>query len=351
MSLKRPLLVLIIYLVSSLVFLMLAASQPDFRYKWIFIGIYILLIGCYIYLEIKGARKLSDQVEADKRTLEVLFDLSLDGIFIENDRGDILDCNRSGHEMFGFTKEEMLSKSIRDLVPEEFALSLPEIIPDEMATGDKYVERINRKKDNTLFPTEINTQYIYLGGEKRLIVYIRDITERKKMEEKLMLLSIRDELTGVFNRRYMLAYLKHMLERLKRDKRDTFSVAILDLDCFKEINDEHGHIFGDEVLRNFAHTLDTISRAIDIVGRYGGDEFLIIFPRSSCSDSKVIIKRFENAVHSLTLSRQVNIFFSAGIVEITQDNMKENNVEDILQMADVHMYQAKKRESGMAVSN
>ncbi len=136
------------------------------------------------FLLMKTSRQ-NKELKANELKLRTLIDLSLDGIYLENEQGDILDCNTAGHEMFGYSREEMLRLNIRDLVPPEFSQQIPETIPDEMATGDFYLERENRKKDGSLFPTEINTKFVELNGKKRLIAYVRDNTKQKKSEAAL----------------------------------------------------------------------------------------------------------------------------------------------------------------------
>jgi len=131
------------------------------------------------------SRKQTQRLRDSEKKYQTLINLSLDGIYIENERGEILDCNTRGHEMFGYSKKEMLQLSVRDLVPPGFRELIPEVIPDEMATGEAYVERENMKKDGTIFPTEINTQFVTLNGEKRLIVYVKDNTRQKAVEKAL----------------------------------------------------------------------------------------------------------------------------------------------------------------------
>lgn len=143
------------------------------------------LIGLTIAHLLLKTRRQNEKLKANELQLRTLIDLSLDGIFLENERGEILDCNTVGHNMFGYSREEMLKLSIKDLVPNEFAHLLPDIIPDEMATGEVYLERVNKKKDGTLFPTEINTKFVEINGQRRLIAYVRDITEHKRQEELL----------------------------------------------------------------------------------------------------------------------------------------------------------------------
>ena len=343
MKIKGHAVLFIIYIALSAVLLYFCRDEKGLSYQQIFIVFFLLLTGSYIYYERYKIEKLNYQIDDERKSLQQVLDLSLDGIFVENERGEILDCNRSAHEMFGCTKEEMLTLSIRDLVSEEFAKDLPEIIPDSMVTKNRYVERINKRKDGTLFPTEVYTRYIKIGDRKRLIAFIRDISGRKELENRLKQFSIKDDLTGIYNRRYMIDQLVLMVEKLKRDKAGFFSIVLLDLDNFKEINDIYGHISGDSVLSRFAEKLSSGLRKIDIAGRYGGDEFLVLMPGTSSENSCKVLNRLRANVKSMTLDNNVKISFSAGIVELNQQSVIGKDIKEILNWADIPMYQAKKK--------
>ena len=129
----------------------------------------------------KTERELAESEEKFKQVVE----LSIDGIFIETANGKIADCNYAACRIFGYDKEELLGLDVAALLPEGFTRSIPEIIASKEITGNKTVEKINKKKDGTLFPAEIATRILKLGNEERLIVYVRDITERKKAEKAL----------------------------------------------------------------------------------------------------------------------------------------------------------------------
>ncbi len=109
----------------------------------------------------------------DKNVLSIL-DLSLDGIFIENLKGDILMCNQSGADMFGYTIEEMTTLNIRDLVPDSNNYYLKEIYSKEDLFPQEYIDRINVKKDGTLIRTEINSKIITSGDIEYLIAFVRN---------------------------------------------------------------------------------------------------------------------------------------------------------------------------------
>jgi len=339
--LRNPFTVLLLYVFSSFgcVFLM---NWQLLQYRVVVISISLLAVGYYMYVELRRMNRWQERLYMDNGIKDTIFNLCLDGIFLEDEMGNILDCNRSGHEIFGYTKEEMLTKSVSDLVPEEFAATLPDVIPNEMATGGKYVERVSKRKDGSVFPTEINTNYVTLGKQKRLIAYLRDITERKEIEDGLRLLSVKDDMTGVFNRRYVMDQFQRMFDRLKRFNWDFFSVGMLDIDDFKEINDTYGHVFGDEVLRKFSRMLERNVRTVDVIGRYGGEEFLLLFPYTAKDGGETVIKRLLAKTSSLSFSRPAKITFSAGLMEINYGKEDAHDIDSIINKVDELMYRSKK---------
>ena len=115
----------------------------------------------------------------------ILVELAADGILIETVEGRILKCNTAGAKIYGYAKEEIIGLTIADLVPEEFSKKLPKVITDKGTSNGIFVPRISKKKDGTIFPTEIATKIVRIGGKPRLIAYVRDITKPKEAEKKL----------------------------------------------------------------------------------------------------------------------------------------------------------------------
>lgn len=122
-------------------------------------------------------------LRGNEEKFRILVEMATDAIFLETTKGRILECNTAGAKMFGYTKKDMIGLTIADLVPEEFAKILPKVITEKETTHSIFVPRINKKKDGTLFPTEIATKLVNMRGKPRLIIYVRDITERKKNEK------------------------------------------------------------------------------------------------------------------------------------------------------------------------
>jgi len=130
-------------------------------------------------------QQIEEALRESEEKFQVLVELAKDGILLETVEGCILECNTAGAKIYGYTREEINGITIAHLVPEDFKKKLPKVITDKETTHGIFLPRISKKKDGTIFPTEIATKLINLRGKSRLVVYVRDITERKKEEKKL----------------------------------------------------------------------------------------------------------------------------------------------------------------------
>ncbi len=157
--------------------------------------------------------------------------------------------------------------------------------------------------------------------------------------EEVQRLATHDELTGLVNRRCILERLTQEQLRVLRDGHP-FSVAIIDLDHFKQINDAQGHAFGDHVLQAFATEAIATLRTTDLIARWGGEEFLVFLPDTGGPQALVGIQRLLQQMHTLPHSIGSPLTFSAGVAECRTDE----SVADTIARADHEMYAAK--ESG-----
>jgi len=162
--------------------------------------------------------------------------------------------------------------------------------------------------------------------------------QRKRLFDESVLI---DELTQVYNRKYLVDSLKRFFHDFKRTKQP-FSISIIDIDFFKKINDTYGHLMGDQVLREFAQYIRQNIRSLDMIYRYGGEEFIIIFPKCTNVEAKrrlnELIKGFSQVefIHNDT---NFNVTFSAGLFTIENDSI---TIDEALQEADKSLYEAKK---------
>ncbi len=168
------------------------------------------------------------------------------------------------------------------------------------------------------------------------------------MSEKLKTISMTDPLTGLFNRRFFKNRLFEEAERVRR-LRDRFTAFIIDVDNFKAFNDRWGHVAGDTVLKLIARAIKDAVRTVDVVVRYGGEEFAVILPHTSKADSSIIAERIRADVEELSIEPDVaapSPTISIGIAEFPGD---ARNTDDLIYRADAAMYQAKRRGKNRVV--
>jgi len=132
--------------------------------------------------DITERKKIEDSLRESEEKYHSLFEASLDAIFLESIDGLILDCNPAACKIYGYSKEELLNLTVSDLVPEDIAHSLPDIIKKEMTSGGMVLESVNTRKDGQLFPCEVSTRLFTVGGEQRVITFVHDLRERKQVE-------------------------------------------------------------------------------------------------------------------------------------------------------------------------
>lgn len=170
------------------------------------------------------------------------------------------------------------------------------------------------------------------------------LRHRKDIEQSIVI----DELTGVYNRKYLQTRLNQMFKQYHRDH-FPFSLVLLDLDHFKQVNDKYGHIVGDEVLKKFANIANNIKRENDIICRYGGEEFVILLPNTTRENVFPFLQRFQQILseqHFYANGTNFQVTFSAGITEVSEHNL---HVEKILDEADKALYYAKQSGRNRAV--
>jgi diguanylate cyclase (GGDEF)-like protein len=177
---------------------------------------------------------------------------------------------------------------------------------------------------------------------EELTVRIERLLKRKRLFDQSVLL---DELTQLYNRKFLIDVFGRNLKALKRNKQ-IFSIAILDVDHFKQINDTFGHLTGDKVLSTFANFLKENTRSSDTVFRYGGEEFVILFENTSQVEAVEIVSRLLKEFSKLQFEKDNQIFsvtFSTGMFTI---NHPETTMEAAIKAADQALYKAK--ENGRA---
>ncbi|MAY42035.1 MAG: hypothetical protein CMI05_06995 [Oceanospirillaceae bacterium] len=159
--------------------------------------------------------------------------------------------------------------------------------------------------------------------------------------EKLHKLSMIDNLTNIYNRRYFFEMSKNIISTAQRDKTDV-ALLMLDVDFFKKINDKYGHQAGDFILVNLAKEIEKTIRLNDIFARVGGEEFTILFNNTSLNGAKVIAEKIRRAIEVKPFTFEgvpIQITISIGLSELGTEN---NSIEQLYSIADQNLYVAKK---------
>ncbi|NQU61457.1 MAG: EAL domain-containing protein [Rhodospirillales bacterium] len=209
-----------------------------------------------------------------------IMDTVVDGIITYDRRGVIETVNPATEKIFGYNKGDLIGRNVRILMDEPLAAEHAGYVLDDADSdrtriiGTDY-EVEGRRQDGSKFPIEIAVGMFRDGPRQVYIGALRDITERKEQEERLIYLATRDPLTRMPNRRLFNERLEQAIERA--DEKDSrFAVLFIDLDHFKNINDAMGHVTGDMVLQAVGERLEECVGEDDTVAHLSGDEFPII---------------------------------------------------------------------------
>lgn len=180
--------------------------------------------------------------------------------------------------------------------------------------------------------------------ENRVADRTRELREALQREQalsaRLSELTVRDPLTGLHNRRYLEDEFPRLLSAAERHH-EPLSVAAIDLDNFKSINDEFSHAMGDEVLQTTAHLMLVHSRASDVLVRMGGEEFALLMPGATTEDARAVCERMRSAIATYDwVSIQTDLAVTASFGVTTSDGLSAG--DDVLRAADIQLYRAKR---------
>ena len=285
--------------------------------------------------------------ESEER-LKTILSATPDPIVIYSSQGETEYLNPSFVEVFGWTLDELRGKRI-PFVPDNQEQITSEKTKELLGSGNKVQFETQRlTKQGSSIDVIISASCIKnLNGKiSKLVVILKDITDQKQAKQELKLLNLKleheathDPLTGALNRRAILDILSKELNRAKR-RNTKLSIGLCDIDHFKLVNDKYGHQVGDDVLCSFIKAIQNTLRPYDLLGRYGGEEFLLVMPDSTMSAEEGLYERLRAKIADnkmMTRSGGVSITVSIGITS----NTGNETIETMIAKADAALYRAK----------
>lgn len=247
-------------------------------------------------------------------------------------QGQIVEVNERAIHITRYTKEDLLGKSINTLFPFKKIDFIEEWIkktdPMQKAEERMLVKTGSYKHVNISLVKSLHTP-----KKAAIHLIIEDITDKKRQEEHIKFLAYHDELTSLPNRRILMMLIKRLINKEK-----SFSIMLMDFDGFKQINDQFGHSVGDSFLVQIGNRLVELSEGKAVVGRLGGDEFLVVFPESECTEhAKKIIEGFHEP---LVVGKVKTPLTASGGIASYPDQARNSN--ELLEQADMAMYEMKR---------
>jgi len=291
-----------------------------------------------------------------ERELLGIFESAFDGMLVCSPDLRCLQVNARLCELLGRSRRELLSLRYSDLLHEEDLSARPLRLAELYASGRIVTERRLRRADGVVLDAEIGTTMLEDG---RILLVMRDITERRQAEATIRSLALTDELTGLYNRRGFISMAEREWQRALRQLRGAL-LFLFDLDDLKPINDAHGHLAGDAALISAAGVLRATFRGSDVVGRLGGDEFAaLIVPGGPTADSETDVRTRLQETEALVRlrterhldaanaearlhGRPFRIGISMGVAYSEVDAAPADSLESLIARADAQLYEEKR---------
>jgi diguanylate cyclase (GGDEF)-like protein/PAS domain S-box-containing protein len=283
----------------------------------------------------------AELIRGSEELYRTLAEKSFAGVYVVQD-GKFCFLNSNAVAYSGYTMEELLKKDTISIVHAEDKEQLKNNAA-EMLSGTRtspYAFRIITKDGQIRWIMETVTSIVW-EGKRAILGNSMDITERKKMEEGLITLSITDLLTGLYNRRGFIMFAEQQMKLSRRTKRGML-LFFADLDGLKWINDTLGHEEGDKALIEVASALKETFRSSDIIARMGGDEFAILSIDTTDINSEIITTRLQNLIdtHNRQENRRYTLSVSVGSSFYDPENPR--SIDELMTEADKLMYEHKR---------
>jgi diguanylate cyclase (GGDEF)-like protein/PAS domain S-box-containing protein len=296
--------------------------------------------------DISSQKQAERALAASEAQYRSLVEASPDGIAVTSKDGKILMANERCSEMLGYSgPSEMIGRScVESIVVEQRERAVQTLERALEAGVARNAEFLLVREDGSSFPTEMSFSVIKdpSGTPTAFAIIMKDITERKRTDEQIRYISLHDSLTGLYNR----LYFEEHLRQWDTPRQYPLSVIMGDVNGLKLANDAFGHEAGDQLLTAIAHVMRNWCRMEDIVARWGGDEFVVLLPKTSEANAQTVCDRIKNACEKAE-GTPIPPSISLGTATKT-DSLQLSS--EVLRLAEERMYRNKLLESRSARS-
>jgi diguanylate cyclase (GGDEF)-like protein/PAS domain S-box-containing protein len=299
------------------------------------------------------SRRLHEGLRTDRAYFEQLFDVSPEAIVVLDGEDRIVRCNREFERLFGYDSAEAEGRLINDIIVPDDQREEATRLTKRVASGESlHAEAIRQRRDGSTLHVSILATPIMIDGDQVAVYGIyRNITAHKEIEEALRRLSTTDELTGLYNRRGFFLVAEQQ-RRLAIRKKAELLLLYIDIDNFKSINDQHGHLEGDRVLadigqllRNCYRDSDILARVaggIDVLARMGGDEFVVLAVDAGVEGEAILVRRLRERLAAYNTERNAGYVISLSVGAVRVAPNPETTIDAALAAADRLMYEDKR---------
>jgi diguanylate cyclase (GGDEF)-like protein/PAS domain S-box-containing protein len=320
------------------------------------LGVGLLFLGAVAVYGIHRSRrrlveKKSEILKKEWDQWSMMVDLLPEGVLIVERFADtIVYANWAAAKLLGIKRYSLIGQNIgRFIQASDGGQVILTEVDDEMDSRRGY---LLTEKGNVL-PILKHTTTVYFKGKRHFLISFVDIAESKDLEARLRQaysqqesLANYDKLTGLFNRRSIVSHAEAELNRAERGA--PLSIALIDIDNFKSINDTYGHGVGDSVLKHVAELFRKACRAYDWIGRWGGEEFVILQPGMALIEAGAVANRIRGEIHGTPLmidsKTELRITISLGVTCTDDSGSSSLVIDTLMEHADMALYRAK--ESG-----
>jgi diguanylate cyclase (GGDEF)-like protein/PAS domain S-box-containing protein len=304
--------------------------------------------GVAVVLDVSARRREAPAARHPREHLDLVFDHAPIGMGLLDPEGRWVLVNHALCEITGYTSAELIGRRFHDIAhPKDADSDVAErrqLLSGEIAAFQTEKRYFNAAGETMSALLAISLVRDRDGAPLHYIVQLQDISERKRLEERLRHLADHDPLTGLRNRRLFEYDLELQVGRCQRYGEHA-ALMLIDLDDFKHVNDSHGHRVGDEALRAVARTLTRRLRTTDLVARLGGDEFAVLLPHMDRPSAEHVAADLTRVIATCTVDAGDIVLHLSGSVGFTLIDRQARDDEQILVEADRAMYAAKRAKA------